>query len=123
MKRSALCALLGAAALAAAAPAGAQFVQLVRCQAAYPCSSPWGIRYNPDPLIAAHYGNVPTTAFSGRIDLARPYQLPALDISKTLDSQDFARDAARIFVLTHPTLKPKAAEPEPAAAPAAPEKD
>jgi hypothetical protein len=115
--------LAAAALLAAASPAGAQFVQLSRCQAAWPCSAPFGIRYQPDPLIAGQYGNVPTTAFSARIDPTRLFQLPSFDLSKELEHQDFARDAARIFVLRHPVLKPKPVEPEAAESSAAPAKN
>ena len=112
MRPAALASLVAAALLAAASPAPAQFVQLSRCQAAWPCSAPFGIQYKPDPLIAGQYGNVPTTAFSTRIDPTRLFQLPSIDLSKELDHQDFARDAARIFVLRHPALKPKPVEPE-----------
>ncbi len=55
MRPAAVRILLAAAALAVAPAAGAQFVQLTRCQAAYPCSVPFGLRYKPDPLLAAAY--------------------------------------------------------------------
>jgi hypothetical protein len=123
MKRVALSCLAAAAFLAAASPARAQFVQLSRCQAAWPCAAPFGIRYNPDPLIAGQYGNVPVSAFSVRIDPTRLFQLPAFDLSRELERQDFARDAARIFVLRYPILKPKPAAAEPLEGPAAPAKN
>lgn len=103
--------LLAAAALCLASAARAQFVQLSRCQAAYPCSAPIGLLYNPEPLIAGAYGNVPGSAglFSLKIDPSRPLQVPVLDLSKVVANQDFARDAARIFVLRYPAPKVKAA--------------
>jgi hypothetical protein len=122
MKRAALVCLAAAAFLSAASPARAQFVQLSRCQAAWPCAAPFGIRYNPDPLIAGQYGNVPVSAFSVRIDPTRLFQLPAFDLSRELERQDFARDAARIFVLRHPVSKPRLAEPEASEGSAAPAK-
>jgi hypothetical protein len=112
VRTAALRVFFTAAALGAASHARAQFVQLTRCQAAYPCNVPFGLQYNPDPLIAAHYANVPTTAFSGRIDLQWPLLPPAIDLSKELQHQDFAREAARIFVLRHPAPKPTPAPAE-----------
>jgi hypothetical protein len=112
MSRAAFRVLLPAAAFAAASGAQAQFVQLTRCQAAYPCNVPFGLQYKPDPLIAAQYANVPTTAFSGRIDLQWPLLPPAIDLSKELQHQDFAREAARIFVMRHPAPKPTPAPAE-----------
>lgn len=123
MRPAALGSLAVAALLAAASPARAQFTQLSRCQAAWPCSAPFGIRYKADPLIAGQYGNVPTTAFSARIDPSQLFQLPAIDFSRELERQDFARDAARIFVLRHPILKPKPTEPEAAEGSATPAKN
>jgi hypothetical protein len=102
--------VLIAAALAAASPAEAQFVRLSRCQAALPCALPFGIQYKPDPLIAGPWTNVAQTAFSGRIDLLRPLQPPVIDLSKEIDRQEFARDAARIFLLRHPAPRPRIAE-------------
>jgi hypothetical protein len=108
-------ALFAAAAFAAAFEARAQFVQLTRCQAALPCALPFGLQYKPDPLIAGQWANASHTVFSGRIDLLRPLQPLVIDLSKEIDRQDFARDAARIFVLRHPAPRPKpAADPDPA---------
>lgn len=110
MRRAAIGGLLGIAGLFAVRAAEAQFVQLARCQAALPCAFAWGVQYNPDPLLAGQYGNVPTTAVSGRIDPAHPFKAPALDLSKELDRQDFASQAARLFVLAHPAPARKAPE-------------
>ena len=96
--------LLGAALYGVAAVSGAQFVELSRCQSAMPCAIPFGLRYNPDPLSVAGFAALPRTAFSMRIDPAT--LTPKLDLSKELDKQDWAREAARIFVLKYP-LKPK----------------
>lgn len=123
MRTTAVRILLAAAVLAAAPAARAQFVQLTRCQAAYPCSVPFGLRYKPDPLLAAAYGNVPNTVFSGRIDPGRLLQTPVVDLSKAVENQDFARDAARVFVLRHPAPKATpAAPPDPADAAESPKR-
>jgi hypothetical protein len=111
VKRTVLGVLFIGAALAPASAARAQFVQLTRCQSAYPCSTAFGLQYKPDPLIAGPFASVSHTAVSGRIDLQRPVQLPAIDLSKELEHQDFAREAARIFVLRHATPKAKPASP------------
>ena len=121
MRNAVLRVLLAAAALGAAPFARAQFVQLTRCQSAYPCSLPVGLLYKPEPLIATAYGNVPAGAglFSLKIDPSQPLQLPVLDLSKVVQNQDFARDAARIFVLRYPVPKAKRAPappPQPAEA-------
>ena len=115
MRTAALRVFFAAAALAAASQARAQFVQLTRCQAAMPCAIPFGIRYKPDPLLAAAWGNMPHTVISMRADPARPFETPAIDLSKALDRQDWAREAARIFVLRNPP-KPQTAPPGEAAA-------
>jgi hypothetical protein len=107
--------LLAAAALSVAPSARAQFVQLTRCQSAYPCSLPIGLLYKPEPIIAGAYGNVPSGAglFSLKIDPSKPLQVPVLDLSKVVENQDFARDAARIFVLRYPAPKAKPSPPTP----------
>ena len=109
--------LLGAALSGAAAVASAQFVELSRCQSAMPCAIPFGLRYNPDPLSVSGFAALPRTAFSMRIDPTRPLA-PKVDLSRELDKQDWAREAARIFVLKYP--KPKPAPPPEAAQTAAP---
>jgi hypothetical protein len=107
--------LLTAAVLLVAPLARAQFVQLTRCQSAQPCSAPIGLIFKPEPLIAGAYGNVPSGAglVALKIDPNKPFQVPVLDLSKVVDNQDFARDAARLFVLRHPALKPKPTPPAP----------
>jgi hypothetical protein len=96
-------ALLALGALLAAASSPAQFVSLSRCRTALPCSLPWGIRYNPDPILGAQYGNLGTdgSALSIRLD-PKLTQPPKFDLAPVLDSQDFARVAAEVFVLRHP---------------------
>ena len=96
---------LGIALSGAAAAASAQFVELSRCQSAMPCAIPFGLRYNPDPLSVSGFTAIPHTAFSMRIDPTKPLA-PKVDLSKELDKQDWAREAAKIFVLKYP-LKPK----------------
>lgn len=109
MKSVRLPILLAVAAFVAAPGARAQFVQLSRCQAAYPCSLPIGLLYNPEPLIAGAYGNVPGSAgaFSLKIDPNNLLLGPVLDLSKVVEHQDFAGDAARIFLLRYPPPKAK----------------
>jgi hypothetical protein len=101
----------GLAALAAS-PATAQWVRLQRCAGAIPCSIPFGVRYAPDPLIAAQYGQVAPDAFAGRVSLDGKLTVE-LDVNRPL-SPDFAREAARRFVLAHPppaSPKPPATKP------------
>lgn len=89
-----------------AGPAAAQWVRLQRCGSAIPCSIPFGVRYAPDPLIAAQYGWVSPTGFSERIALDGKL-LVELDLHYSLP--DFAREAAaRAFVLAHnpPAIPP-----------------
>jgi hypothetical protein len=91
----------GLAALAAG-PASAQWVRLQRCAGAIPCSIPFGVRYSPDPLIASQYGFISPDAFSGRI-LLEPKLAVVLDRPGfSLESGDFAEQAAKRFVLAHP---------------------
>jgi hypothetical protein len=105
IRRLASRALLGAALSGAAVAASAQFVELARCQSAMPCAIPFGLRYNPDPLSVSGFTAIPHTAFSMQIDPAKPLA-PKVDLSRELDKQDWAREAARIFVLKYP-LKPR----------------
>jgi hypothetical protein len=101
-------------AVLAASPGAAQWVRLQRCNGAIPCAIPFGVRYAPDPLIAAQYGYISPTGISGRIALdGKP--VVELDLHYTLP--DFAREAAaKSFVLAHtpPPLPPPAAPPKPA---------
>ena len=105
IRRPAARVILGIALCGAAATLSAQFVELSRCQSAMPCAIPFGLRYNPDPLSVSGFAALPRTAFSMRIDPTKPLA-PKVDLSKALDSQDWARQAATIFVLKYP-LKPK----------------
>ena len=104
-RRFAVRAIIGAVLFAAAGAASAQFVELSRCQSAMPCAIPFGLRYNPDPLSVSGFAKIPATAFSMRIDPTKPLA-PKVDLSRELDKQDWAREAARIFVLKYP-LKPR----------------
>jgi hypothetical protein len=49
--------------------------------------------------------------------------VPVLDLSKVVENQDFARDAARIFVLRYPPPKAKPAPPTPPEGAAQPAKN
>ncbi len=90
-----------AMALAAVFPSGAraQWVRLQRCENALPCSVPFSVRYAPDPLLAAQYGKVSPTALSARVALEAK---PTVQINRPAPSTDFAEEAARRFVLSHP---------------------
>ncbi len=93
--------LLAAAALAAAAPICAQFIQLSRCRAALPCSQPFGLRYRPDPLIAGPWASAPTSAVAGHIELKKN---PKVELDKPgpppLD--DAVENSVRYFLRKHP---------------------
>jgi len=100
-------ALLAAAGLLAAGAASAQLVPLARCQAAYPCNLPYGLR--PADAVA----NLPdarggSALISVGVDGALKPRVIAPPVSG-----DFAEDAARVYVLKHP-LKPTA-KPTPGA--------
>jgi hypothetical protein len=92
--------------------ARAQWVRLQRCNGALPCSIPFGVRYNPDPLIGSQYGFVSPNAFSGRLS----FELggPVVELDKPgppLEPRDFAAEAARRFLLAHPPPADRRAEP------------
>jgi hypothetical protein len=108
MRRAAFLAVVG---VLAAGSAGAQLVPLARCQAAYPCNLPYGLR--PADAVA----NLPdarggSTLISVGVDGAFKPRVIAPPVSG-----DFAEDAARLYVLKHPL--PPTAKPTPA--PAKPE--
>lgn len=92
----------------AVSPAPAQWVRLQRCAGAIPCSIPFGVRYAPDPLIAGQYGQASPTGLSGRVSLDGK---PTVELDVRSLSADFAREAARRFVIAHP---PPANPPPPA---------
>ena len=125
MKIAVLRILLAGVVLVIASPARAQFVQLSRCQAAYPCALPIGLRWNPEPLVAGAFGNIPGSAgaFAVKVDPSKPLQPPVLDLSTALENQDFARGAARIFVLRYPVPRTKPTPPPDPAGPAEPAKN
>lgn len=101
------------------AAASAQWVRLQRCNGAIPCSIPFGVRYAPDPLIAAQFGWMSPNAFSGRIDFYPKLTVEIDTPHVSLESRDFAEAASRWFVLAKPA-HPKKLEPppKPAATPA-----
>jgi hypothetical protein len=85
-----------------------QWVRLQRCQGALPCAIPFGVRYSPDPLISSQYGFISPDAFSGRITFS-PQLHVELDTPGpplSLESRDFAAEAARRFILSHPPPPP-----------------
>jgi hypothetical protein len=102
--------LAGLSALAAS-PTTGQWVRLQRCAGAIPCSIPFGVRYAPDPLIAVQYGQASPTGLSGRVSLDGK---PTVELDMRSLSADFAREAARRFVIAHPPPA-NAARPEPPA--------
>lgn len=123
MKRARrLAAVFFAAGFLAAGSASAQFVQLSRCHAAFPCSIPFGLQYRPDPLIAGFYADVPNTAVSGRIEIAtplkvevdRPIDQKAIDeaIRKTLEIGRTGKPAAMAPAAFAPPAPPPAVEPK-----------
>ena len=102
----------------AASSADAQFVHLSRCHAAYPCLIPFGLQYNPDALIAGPYAQVPTTAFSGRIELKTPIKI---EIDKPIDQKAIDEAVRRTLEVRGSEKTPTAAPPAPAATPPAAE--
>jgi hypothetical protein len=109
MRRLRLFVLTGAFVACATAPARAQWVRLQRCAGAIPCSIPFGVRYAPDPMIAAQYGRLSQTGFSGRVSVDGK---PTVELDVHSFSRDFAREAARRFVIAHPpAAKPAPEEP------------
>ena len=100
-----------------ASVARAQWVRLQRCNGALPCAIPFGVRYNPDPLIAGQYGFVSPNSFSGRLSFELGGPVVHLDKpGPTLEPRDFASEAARRFLLAHPPpadKKPAPVEPAP----------
>jgi len=99
--------------LVALAPsrARAQWVRLQRCGSALPCAIPFAVRYAPDPLLAAQYGQAAPTALSGRVSLeARP----TVELDRVTLSPDVSEEAARRFLLAHPPPRKATPQPTPA---------
>jgi len=92
-----LCAAL--ASLLCACPLSAQWVRLQRCAGALPCSVPFGIRYAPDPLLAAHYGRMSETAVAVRVTVEKK---PEVALETPPLSKDPSEEAARRFLIAHP---------------------
>jgi hypothetical protein len=103
-----------AALLGLPAAGRSQWVRLQRCQGALPCAIPFGVRYSPDPLISSQYGFISPDAFSGRITFSPELhvQLDTPGPPLNLESRDFAAEAARRFILSHPR-PPAAPTPNP----------
>jgi hypothetical protein len=101
-----LCAaFLFAAGLAAAAPASAQFVAFSRCHGAYPCNQPFGLQYNPDPLIAGPYASGPTSAVAGHIELKKIPEVKLDTRPQEPPVDDAVTASVRAFLKRHPALK------------------
>jgi hypothetical protein len=111
MRRVAWLAALGLAALSV--EGRAQLVPLTRCQAAFPCSEPYGLR--PADAVAnlpdARLGN---TLVGGSINGAFKLHLAAPHASS-----DPAEDAARLYVRKNPLKPTPTPTPAPTAAPTA----
>jgi hypothetical protein len=96
--------------LGSVSPAHAQWMRLQRCSGALPCAIPFAVRYAPDPLIAAQYGQMSPDTFSGRI-VFEPHIHIEIDQPKiSIEPADFAARAVRKFVLAHPAPPPKPPE-------------
>ncbi|HZI66809.1 MAG TPA: hypothetical protein VFF17_09625 [Thermoanaerobaculia bacterium] len=98
--------------LGSASVARAQWVRLQRCNGALPCSIPFAVRYNPDPLIAAQYGFMSPNGISGRISFELGTPVVNLDQPRVaLELPDFASEAARRFLLAKPPPAKKSPSP------------
>jgi hypothetical protein len=112
--------------LGSVSAARAQWIRLQRCNGAIPCMIPFGVRYNPDPLIAGQYGYMSPNSTSGRITFEP--EGPVVHLDKPLAKlklPDFASEAARRILLTRPAPVDKKAvlpktEPAPKAEPVEP---
>jgi hypothetical protein len=91
------------AALAVGSPAAAQLVPVSRCQAAIPCSIPFGLR--PVDSVAgspyAHAGNAAISVSAGVEEGLRP------KIDRPRVSEDPVEFAARVFVRRNPLPPPR----------------
>jgi len=108
-----LSAVLVAAGVAVTAPASAQFVSFSRCHGAYPCSEPFGLQYQPDPLIAGPWAwGSPSSAVSAHIELSSP---PAFVVDKRPETSPDApvEQSVRRFLRRHPA--PRTADQKPPA--------
>jgi len=89
-------AALGAVGLLVGGVASAQLVPLARCHAAYPCNVPYGLR-PADAVMNLPDAQLGNTLIGVAVDGAFK---PRLAVSPV--SNDFAEDAARLYVLRHP---------------------
>lgn len=124
--RTTVRALLVVSCLLAADAAVAQFVPMTSCRAAFPCSIPYGVQYNPDPLVMGPYAAPANSAISFRTTLdARP--TITIDIRPRDNTPIDA--AVRTFLQQYPTTNkpvtaaprdPEKAEPKPTPPPEPP---
>lgn len=100
--------------IASASDARAQWIRLQRCNGALPCAIPFGVRYNPDPLIAGQYGFVSPNGMSGRLSFEPQGPVLHLDRPRVgLKLPDFASEAARRLLLAPPAPAEKRITPPP----------
>ena len=106
--------LLAAAGFVAfAATARGQLVPLTRCQAAFPCSVPYGLR-PADAVVNLPDARLGNTLVGGAVNGALQPRLVAPHASS-----DPAEDAARIYVRKNPLPPTSTPTPAPTAAPTA----
>jgi len=108
VKTRRLAVVLFAAGLLTAGTSSAQFVRLSRCQTAFPCSIPFGLQYNPDPLIAGPYAQVPNTAVSARVEIAAPFKF---EVDRPLDQKTIDEAVRKTLEIGERNAKPAKATP------------
>ena len=111
MKRVAQLAAMALVALAGTA--AAQLVPLTRCQAAFPCSVPYGLR-PADAVVNLTDARLGNTLVGGAVDGALKPRLVAPHASS-----DPAEDAARLYVRKNPLPPTSTPTPAPTAVPTA----
>ena len=111
MKRVAWLAAVSLAALSV--EARAQLVPLTRCQAAFPCSQPYGLR--PADAVA----NLPDARLGNTLAGVSVNGAFQLRLAAPHPSSDPAEDAARLYVLRNPLKPTPTPTPAPTAAPTA----
>jgi hypothetical protein len=96
-----------AGALGLVPDARAQWVRLQRCEAALPCAIPFGVRYAPDSLISGQFGRMSPNGFSGRLSFEPKLTVEIDTPHVSFESVDFAAEAAKKFLLAHPSPPPE----------------